>query len=719
MTLVIYSNVGHLKAENTLLSNTRTLSTQLRRISSGLRVGSASDDAAGLAISERMESEVRGVTKAIQNAREGASLAQTAGGAYQETMNLLQRMRELTVQGLSEQLNQRDRMAIQEELEQVKDELDHIGELDFNGRKLFGEDYLLQLSGSNDLDSVMKLSTQKLSSAHLGHHVMHTAANRVNANAAFGDDTLQIITADGVEVKIRGTSAVDDQVSFYNPEGSAIAKASAINDTTSLHGVTAIVASTVVTGLQVQEVTLDEENFLRINGETITGFKVEESDVTGSLLSAINAEVEETGVVASIGGDGRLALTAQDGRNIVVETYGDAHLAGLVSGSTGGKLTLTSADTFTLRFSDQATNSALGNIVPVISTQETYLIADGSRALSPDAGSYTAGDSGISSDLTSDFVLEGVSVGQVNSIIADEGKDLNLKSTGDLLIFDSSGLSSRHDPRTITLGETIAGGETSTVELNIIALGYHYSSSYADITTQAGDPLDGPESNNTGGQNEDLLLQYSLDGGTTWETHSTLVDRQRVRGTYPPPFLPALDPNGGTEEDRLEGARILRSVTFEQDYKLRIAQLNYNPPTTKRPETLDHYGVVYGAIKTTPKASSGEAVIGKSYEHSVESVYLLSEEGRSKALYVIDQAISEVSKAQVELGGIQNRLEATINELEVTRTSTMSAQSRIRDADFALEVAELSRAQIIQRATTDVLSSLARQPAVVLQLLRG
>lgn len=716
MALVIYSNIGHLKAQNTLLSTVRTLDTQLRRISSGLRVTSASDDAAGLAITERMERQTRGISKAIQNAQDGISLAQTASGAYQETSTLLQRMRELTVQGLSEQLNQSDRIALQDEIEQIKDELDHIGNLEFNGRKLFGEDFNLQLSDSLNVNGTMQLSTKPLSSNHLGHHVMHSAESPVNASAAFGDDTLQIITASGAVVNIRGTSKSDDLVSFYQPDGSAIAKAAAINDQSALHGVTALVGPTVAVGIQVQETTLDTDNFIRINGVEITGFKVEESDVDGTLLKAINAEYEETGVLASIDGQGRLTLTAKDGRNIFVETFGDSYLAGLKSGSTGGSITLTSAETFTLKFLDQATNEALGKIVPTIQVQQTYLIADGSRAISPAGGMYTAGLSGISSDLNNDFNLAGIGIGSVNTIRPNEGQDLNLRSTGQLLMFDSNGLT-YGDPRFIELKDTIAGGETTTIELNVLALGdTDFTEFYGrGIITSLGNSMEAPDSGVT---NEDLLLQYSLDDGVTWQTHSTLVDAHKIRGQYPPAVLPAVDPNGDTEEERLEQARILKSVTFSQNYKLRIAQLNYSPPFGSI-NSFDHYGIVYGAIKTTPLSEGIEAVIGKNYEHSVGSVNLLDDQGRRSALYVIDQALEEVNEAQVALGAVQNRLQATIHDLEATRASTMQAQSRIRDADFALEVAELSRAQIIQGANTEVLSMLSQQPAMVLQLLRS
>jgi len=716
MALVIYSNIAHTRAENSLLETSRSLSTQLKRISSGLRVGSASDDAAGLAISERMETQVRGLGKAIQNAQDGVSLAQTASGAYQETTNILQRIRELTVQGVSEQLNQSDRGAIQAEIEQLKGELDRIGTIEFNGQRLFGEDYQLHLTDSTSHDGLMSVSTQKLSSGHLGRHVLHTAEGAVDPNAAFGEDALQIITADGEVVKIRGTSATDDSLSFYNPEGSAIAKAAAINEKTAQHGVTALVAPTVSVNLRVEEVTLDEDNMILINGVAITGFHVEESDVTGALKDAINGVYDETGVVASYDGQGRLVLTAEDGRNIFVETFGDGYLAGLNSGSTGARLTLKAADSFTLRFLDQATNEALGNLVPEIITAQTYQIADGSRALSPSGGMYSAGPSGIAGDLNTNYTLSGVGVGEVKSILNDEGKDLNLRSTGELLTFDSAGFGSgaAGPERYIELKHTISAGETATVELNILALGNFDSSEfYADIETSKGHDLEAPESQGKGKFNEDLLLQYSLDGGATWKTHSTLVDRQVKGNKYPPYHLPAVDPDGTTELERLESARIQRTVVFSQDYKLRIAQTGYTG------DIYDHYGIVYGAISTTDANGGGEALIGESYEHSIESVSILTEEGRRLALHVVDQALDEVNEAQVALGAIQNRLEATINDLAVTRSSTMQSQSRIRDADFALEVAELSRSQIIQRANTEVLAQLASQPQLFLQLLQG
>jgi flagellin len=601
-------------------------------------------------------------------------------------------MRELVVQGVSGQLNESDRAAIQLELNALKEEVTRIGELSFNGKQVFGEQFALHLSAGSERAGTLHLNTQKLSSAHLGHHVMKTAQHAVDTGAALGEGALSIITREGKQVFVRETTASDDELSTVDAEGSAIAKAAAINATTHLHGVTAVAQPTVAIGLAAQAVTLDESNYLILNGEKISGFEVQDNDVDGNLLSAINAVSEETGVVATIDGAGRVVLTAQDGRNIHVEAVGNGSLAGLAPATTGGTLQLISDDTFTLRFADNATNEAIGELVPPSSNINVVSIADGSRALSANTG-----QSGISGSLGADFTLDGVDVGSVTSIHPNESKDLNLRTTGDLLTFEGN----VGQPRTLTLNQTITGGTTATIELNILSLSYGVMNLGTDVETSGSTPYEAPD-----GSTENLVLQVSTDGGTSWTTHSTLVDSSDL------PQLPATDPSGDTELERLEAARIKRTVTSAVDYQVRIAQLT-NSSTSST--DFDHYGIVYGAIELTDDGF--DAVIGESYAHSLETVEIESAQGQRDALRVIDQALSEVTEAQVTLGALQNRLESSINALSQSRVSALQARSQIRDADYAAEVAELSRAQLTQQASVSVLSRLAEQPSLALALL--
>jgi len=117
---VINTNVKSLVAQDAIMKNNRTLSTSMQRLSTGSRINSAKDDAAGLSISTRMDSQVRGLNMAIRNANDGISLMQTAEGAMDEVTGILQRMRELSVQSVNGTNNDSDRVALNDEVTQLR-----------------------------------------------------------------------------------------------------------------------------------------------------------------------------------------------------------------------------------------------------------------------------------------------------------------------------------------------------------------------------------------------------------------------------------------------------------------------------------------------------------------------------------------------------------------------------------------------------------------------
>jgi flagellin len=136
----IYHNINSLVTQNSLAANENALSKSLERLSTGLRINSAADDAAGLAISEKMRAQTKGLDKAVSNAQDGISMIQTAEGALNETQSILQRMRELSVQAANDTLTSNDRQAIQAEIDQLADEIDRISDTTtFNTKKLLDE----------------------------------------------------------------------------------------------------------------------------------------------------------------------------------------------------------------------------------------------------------------------------------------------------------------------------------------------------------------------------------------------------------------------------------------------------------------------------------------------------------------------------------------------------------------------------------------------------
>ena len=137
MALTINTNVASLNAQRNLTSSQGDLATAMQRLSSGLRINSAKDDAAGLAISDRMTSQIRGLNQAARNANDGISMAQTAEGALQETTNILQRMRELAIQAANDTNSSSDRASLQAEVNQLQQEMTRIASsTSFNNRNV-------------------------------------------------------------------------------------------------------------------------------------------------------------------------------------------------------------------------------------------------------------------------------------------------------------------------------------------------------------------------------------------------------------------------------------------------------------------------------------------------------------------------------------------------------------------------------------------------------
>ncbi|MBK8750884.1 MAG: hypothetical protein IPL99_04200 [Candidatus Competibacteraceae bacterium] len=137
MALMINSNTSALNAQRQLNSSAGILKTSMERLSSGLRINSAKDDVAGVAIADRMTSQVRGLNQGVRNANDGISLAQTAEGALQESTSILQRMRELAVQSANDTNTGTDRTSLQKEVGQLQQELNRIANTTaFNGKNL-------------------------------------------------------------------------------------------------------------------------------------------------------------------------------------------------------------------------------------------------------------------------------------------------------------------------------------------------------------------------------------------------------------------------------------------------------------------------------------------------------------------------------------------------------------------------------------------------------
>jgi len=172
MALVVNTNVGSLNAQRQLAGTTKDMSTAMERLSSGKRINTAADDAAGLAISTRMTSQVKGLNMAIRNANDGISLTQTAEGAMQEVTDMLQRMRELAVQASSGAASDSDRTALNNEVTQLKAEIDRVSSSTrFNNVAILDGTYATSIQIGDQADQRMSLAMQSVATNAMGETV--------------------------------------------------------------------------------------------------------------------------------------------------------------------------------------------------------------------------------------------------------------------------------------------------------------------------------------------------------------------------------------------------------------------------------------------------------------------------------------------------------------------------------------------------------------------
>ena len=207
---VIHSNIMSLNAQRNLSNTGADLATSLQRLSSGLRINSAKDDAAGLAISERFTTQIRGMDQAARNANDGISLAQTAEGAMGEIGNNLQRIRELAVQSRNATNSASDREALNKEAQQLKAEIDRVAtQTSFNGVKLLDgsfQDQTFQV-GANQGETITVASITDASSDALGTWNSVATANTTASSGAFADVTLAAAN-DEFSITVDGETAV-------------------------------------------------------------------------------------------------------------------------------------------------------------------------------------------------------------------------------------------------------------------------------------------------------------------------------------------------------------------------------------------------------------------------------------------------------------------------------------------------------------------------------
>lgn len=329
MPQIINTNIASLNAQRNLNTSQQDSNVALQRLSSGLRINSAKDDAAGLAISERFTSQIKGLNQAIRNSNDGISLAQTAEGALGESGNILQRIRELAVQSANATNSASDRKALQSEVNQLKGELERIATTtEFNGLKLLDGTFQAQKfqAGANENQSIA-VSIEGARTADLANNTLSAAnatLNQGTGSTTAANATLPAQNTIGAQ-NLTISSSLDSQVIPISAGDTAEDIAAAINNIGATTGVnatartSATLSNTATTPIAVpQTVSLTLSN--GSSSATISAQITDANDLS-PIAREVNAASGKTGITAEVENDGSITLVQDQGKDITIEDF--------------------------------------------------------------------------------------------------------------------------------------------------------------------------------------------------------------------------------------------------------------------------------------------------------------------------------------------------------------------------------------------------------------
>ena len=659
MASVINTNISSLNAQRNLNTSQSALQTSLQRLSSGLRINSAKDDAAGLAISSRMSAQIGGMEQASRNANDGISMAQTAEGSMGSVGDILLRMRTLAVQSANGSNSSIDRTAIQNEVDQLYSEIDRISATaEFNGVKL------LNGSANNTTYQVGANANQTIS---FSINEVSTEAMALNGSVALGDLNGGRISgtaaaAGSAELEINGTG-----ITLATTDDTAGEYATAINAVSGTTGVTATAYNSVsgvagATGVMTGAMTITVGGAAAVTVSASTSMT--------DLVENINNEVG--GITASIGDQGELVLTNETGANIAIG--GTVSGSGLTAGTYRGYLALESTSNTAI----ELTGTALSKFGFNESTGASNLVGTTQvSATSADAATAVAALTNTKLLTTDNVTINGFAVGVTGASAAEKAAAINALNS-------STGVTATATTTAYLALDAASAGDD--IIINGVTVGVAAGDDTADIVTAinaAG------VSGITASTDEDtgLLKLYSSSG-------VDIVVGNAAAGTT---ILNAASTTTGV------------NAVNAAEYVAVRGQLEL---TGDNGATVQVGGTAASIAKLGLVEQGGaDAIVGGTLSVSTAAQ-------AQQAIERIDSAISYVNTQRSTMGAIQNRLTSVIANLASSAENISAARSRIQDTDFAMETASMTRSQILQQAGTAMLAQANSMPNSVLSLLK-
>ncbi len=762
---VINTNVKALYTQTALRTSNRDSQVAMQQLSTGKRINSSKDDAAGLAIAARMTQNIQGLKQAVRNAGDAISMIQTAEGATQEITVMLQRMSELAVQASNSTYSNEQRGYLNQEFQQLKQEIVRISDThEWNGFPILNGKAGIPV-GSPKVDTITRVGV---------------AANELGKSLKDGD--LSIQTDKGsfpIPASLSSSDPKSSALAFSsNKAGSAIAIAAAINSRIGDTGVNATANAAVVTATKTRVGTTSIQTDLYVNGEKVSlslSAGQTASERRQYVMESINAGTAVHGVTAGDGGGGGLTLKTIDGRNLSV-WYDNTTLEGMdfglgmdtatpstpvgVSGITGSSaVSAGSAETSVITFkaltagqkvtlngltftsTGSSTKEQVAAAFANLSSGMTGVAATAANPISAALGTFSG--TFFEGFTTGSNVSNGTATEVVTATATGKGNVGNITSSGPVLSVIQGVLGSKQEVATVTFNDLAAteevtfGGLTFTASAPIT--GAEIAKLFSSLTS-ATTPLPTSTKGTLSGSLANGFTTGANDGASisaTSTTNSNPADLT-VSSTYSPSILV-------TQGTTVAASTAYGTVTLSSNNPFIIKpgananQVGSAPAADPTYSNFTSLGFQSGTINAKnigrlsfqvgPAANQliniDMADFGPNGDitgpitSQLAPTNLLSMQSANDVIMNVNKSLDRIAETRATMGAVMNRLEHVIDNLTNVVMNSEASRSQIEDADYAQASTELARTQIMQQAATAVLAQANTSQQTVLKLLQG
>jgi flagellin len=743
--LGINSNINSLIAQQNLSASQSALSQAITRLSSGKRINSAADDAAGLAISNRMQTQINGLNQGVSNANDGVSMIQTASSGLSQITSSLQTIRTLAVQASSGSLSASDQAALQQEVSQQIAEVNRVAsQTTYNGKNVLdgsagnvnfqiganvGQTINLDLSHSVSAANLgtgvvsagsvvgtmtgLNLTAQGLANTGTGAAAL-TSINVLSdgkGGFSFTDQNNQALTSTAVTNLFGGAAANTGTGTPLTlvPQGALVSGASAAQ-TSAIAA--AQVANAQITpgaftanGKVLSTLTLTGGGLTtdlagQSAGGTIKSIQISADGNGGYTFQALNAAgTDITSSINTGSATGSAALAS-----LFATTTGSASTPGTIALTTAGANALGATDAATATGTTFAAASAANYVPPTYPTgfaksgtvEGTISTAGKLKAdLSAEGGTTPA------TDITSIQVLADGSGNFTYKALNAAGVDVTSSVTGGGKT-GSAALATLFTPTAATGSTATAGTITSLSAAGILAFTVPADATAAGTSITAINAKNGTL-NPIGTVSVNLDATGAAAAPGTTPAYTSVNIYANGSGGY---TFKAVDASGA--ESGTAGVNTAAGALFSVG----------TSPVGTNGDTLTGKGALTANANGTAVAAGLAAVTANNTPGTVANLNVSTAAGANTAIESIDNALATVNNLQATLGAAQNRFTALSATQQAQSTDLSGAQSQITDANFAQETANLSKANVMQQAGISVLAQANSNPQQVLKLLQ-